>query len=132
MKNIQSYRASFSSSNKAQTDYETLYLAEVYGLQLQANLVVLSCCQTGVGQYAKGEGLMALNRGFIYAGASNVVYTLYKVDDKPSSELMQNFFTYSLDNKSYCSSLHQAKLDMIADENYARPLFWAGYVLVGR
>ena len=107
-----------------------LYLSDAYNLRLQhTDLVVLSCCETGIGKEAVGEGIMALNRGFLYAGASNVIYTLFKIYDKESGELTQKLFQHILDGKSYRQALRQAKLDMIA--RGSRPVFWSGYVLVG-
>ena len=75
-----------------------LSMGEMYQLQLQADLVVLSSCESGIGKLAKGEGMMAINRGFLYAGAKNVIYTLFKVLDKPSSELCEALFEEILES----------------------------------
>lgn len=107
-----------------------LAMGEIYQLQLNADLVVLSSCESGIGKLAKGEGMMGINRGFLYAGAKNVVYTLFKVLDKPSSELCQAFFAEILKEKSYSEALRQAKLELIQQENID-PKFWCGFVLLG-
>ncbi|HEU4765734.1 MAG TPA: CHAT domain-containing protein, partial [Pyrinomonadaceae bacterium] len=73
-----------------------LRLADIYNLNLPVNMVVLSACRTGVGQPVKGEGLIGLTRGFIHAGASRVVASLWKVDDEATAELMKRFYTYML------------------------------------
>ena len=105
------------------------YMADAYNLRLQAEVVVLSCCETGLGKVKKGEGTLALNRGFIYSGAKNVVYTLFKVYDKESSELTTAFFQQLLKGLACADALHQAKLQLI--QRGLMPIKWAGYVLVG-
>ncbi|MBK9462318.1 MAG: CHAT domain-containing protein [Sphingobacteriales bacterium] len=106
------------------------YMGDVYNLQLQADLVVLSCCETGLGKISKGEGTMALNRGFLYSGAKNVVYTLFKVYDKQSCELTTELFKQLIAQQPSIEALHQAKLNLIA--RGLMPNKWAGYVLVGQ
>ena len=69
-----------------------LRLQDIYNLKLSAELVVLSACQTGLGKEIKGEGLIGLTRGFMYAGAPRVVASLWKVDDRATSELMKRFY----------------------------------------
>lgn len=107
-----------------------LSMGEIYQLQLEADLVVLSSCESGIGKLAKGEGMMGINRGFLYAGAKNVVYTLFKVLDKPSSELCQAFFAEILEGKSYSEALRLAKLELIQQKDLD-PKSWCGFVLLG-
>lgn len=107
-----------------------LSMGEMYQLQLQADLVVLSSCESGIGTLAKGEGMMAMNRGFLHAGAKNVIYTLFKVLDKPSSELCEALFEGILEGKSYSEALRQAKLALIQRED-VDPKSWSGFVLLG-
>ncbi|MGB0930653.1 MAG: CHAT domain-containing protein, partial [Chitinophagales bacterium] len=120
--------------NPDSSDYEEMdcifYLQDAYLLSLQADLVVLSCCETGIGQLAKGEGMLAMNRGFLAAGAKNVIYTLFKVYDEVSSVLTQKLFQYILEGKPYAVALRLAKLEMLQGET-AMPKFWAGYVMIG-
>lgn len=107
-----------------------LSMEETYQLQLQADLVVLSSCESGIGELTKGEGMMAINRGFLYAGAKNVVFTLFKVLDKASSELTQNLFESILKGESYTAALRKAKLQLIQREGID-PKSWSGFVLIG-
>lgn len=106
-----------------------LSMSEIYNFSLKADLVVLSCCDSGVGKVAKGEGVMAINRGFLYAGAKNVIYTLFKIYDQHSAELMQYLYEEILKKNAYNQSLRTSKLKMIR-QNYA-PKYWSGFVLIG-
>jgi CHAT domain-containing protein len=108
-------------------------LSDVYNLNLPAELVVLSACQTAIGQAAKSEGLTGLTRGFMYAGAARVVASLWKVDDAATAELMKRFYTYMLEKKMPASeALKRAQLDISTLNEEWRPSFyWAGFVLHG-
>jgi len=107
------------------------YAAEAYNLNLNADLVVLSSCESGMGKLAKGEGIMALTRGFLYAGAKNMVVSLWKVFDQHTSQLMIEFYKGIVAGKSYSAALREAKLKMIQNPNTAFPASWAGFVLIG-
>lgn len=121
----------FSPNEDVDFHEEIMYLSDAYTLQLNADLVVLSCCESGIGELAKGEGMMAMNRGFLYAGAKNIVFTLFKVYDKASSELTQVLFEGILAHSlSYPKALQQAKLQLIQRKGFT-PKAWAGYVLIG-
>jgi tetratricopeptide (TPR) repeat protein/CHAT domain-containing protein len=109
-----------------------LYAGETYNLHLNADLIVLSSCESGLGKLVKGEGLQALSRGFLYAGTPNVIFSLWKALDKPTKDLMVQFYSNVLDGKTYAESLRQAKLNLINDPKTAFPHFWGGFVLVGR
>lgn len=109
----------------------SLYPADAYRLSLQANLVVLSACESGVGQLAKGEGMMGMNRGFMYAGVQNLIFTLFRVDDRASSELVLLLFEHILLSQlPYAQALQQAKKNLI-EQGHISPKNWAGFVLVG-
>ncbi len=112
-----------------------LRIANVYNLDLKGtDLVVASCCETGQGAFVQGEGIIALNRGFLYAGAKNVVYTLAKVTDRASCDLNIEFysnFLNSKEHKSYAIALQKAKQALLNKSDiYAAPVFWAGFVLI--
>jgi len=108
-----------------------LHLNEIYNLEIDANLIVLSACKTNVGQSQTGEGLMALPRGFIYAGVPNVIASLWKVHDERTKDLMLAFYKYLLEDKqTYAGALRKAKLDCI--EKGFLPMDWAGFVLIGQ
>ena len=110
-----------------------LRLGDIYNLNLPADLVVLSACQTAIGPEVKSEGLTGLTRGFMYAGAARVVASLWKVDDAATAELMKRFYTYMLDKKMPAAeALRQAQLDISTLKEEWRPSFyWAGFVLQG-
>ena len=117
------------SPDKNNDNNGILYMSDVYNLQLQADLVVLSCCETGLGKINKGEGTMALNRGFLYSGAKNVIYTLFKIYDRESCELTTTLFKELIALQTPIEALHQAKLNLI--RRGLMPNKWAGYVLAG-
>ena len=110
-----------------------LHLNEVYNLDLDADLVVLSACQTGVGKMAKGEGLMSLTRGFMYAGADAILASYWQVADGSTHSLMVSFYDYLLEGEPKTESLRRAKLDLINKyPQFAHPYYWASFVLIGR
>ncbi len=111
---------------------DVLRLGEIYGLRLSADLVVLSACDTGLGRLVDGEGVVGLTGGFLYAGARNVVVSLWQVEDRSAAELMRGFYANSLRSNDFRKSLRQAKLAVIeAGGEFSRPYHWAGYVLFG-
>ncbi|GAA0891701.1 CHAT domain-containing protein [Fulvivirga kasyanovii] len=111
-----------------------LHLYELYNLQLQAEMVSLSACNTGEGQYYEGEGVMSLARGFMYAGVPNVMMSLWSVPDQSTSTIMQSFYGYLKEGMSKPEALRKAKLDYLstADANTAAPYFWSGFVFIGK
>lgn len=110
-----------------------LTLRDIYKLDLPVHLVVLSACQTGVGRLVRGEGLIGLTRGFMYAGAQSVVVSLWRVDDKATAELMKRFYQHMLGkNKlSAAAALRQAQLEMQSQKDWHDSYYWAGFVLQG-
>lgn len=111
---------------------EVLYTGEVYNLNLNADLVVLSACESGLGKVVRGEGILGLTRGLLYAGSNNIVVSLWQVADKSTADLMVEFYRGILGGEAYSSALRRAKLSMIKAGKYAYPLEWAPFVLVGR
>jgi CHAT domain-containing protein len=108
-----------------------LYAGEVYELRLDADLVTLSSCESGVGKLVRGEGLMAMTRGFFYAGARNVLCSLWKVYERQAGELMREFYRHVLGGEAYPTALRKAKLRMITSARSAHPFKWAGFELIG-
>jgi CHAT domain-containing protein len=106
---------------------------EIYNMQINAPLVVLSACNTGYGKLHKGEGIISLSRGFFTAGAKSIVMTLWSIGDKTSSMLMHNFYTNLAANQNIGDAMQKAKLDYLeqTDEMKAHPYFWAGYIVLG-
>ncbi|MDP6852625.1 MAG: CHAT domain-containing protein [Candidatus Marinimicrobia bacterium] len=107
-----------------------LFSAELYNLNIQTDLTVLSGCETGLGKMVNGEGVLSLSRGFSYAGSKNIVYTLWKVGDQTSFTLMANFYEQIFKERNYSKALRNAKLQMISNEETSLPRFWSGYVLL--
>jgi CHAT domain-containing protein len=110
-----------------------LRLHDIYNLDLPVDLVVLSACNTAQGKEIKGEGLIGLTRGFMYAGAAGVVASLWKVDDEATAELMTGFYRGLLQEKlSAPAALRQAQLAMASQPRWRSPYFWAGFVIQGK
>jgi CHAT domain-containing protein/tetratricopeptide (TPR) repeat protein len=117
---------------KGQDQDGYLRLHDIYNLNLPADLVVLSACQTGVGKQIKGEGLIALTRGFMYAGAARVVASLWKVDDAATAELMAEFYKQMFANGlKPAAALQAAQLKLSQTKRWRSPYYWAGFVLQG-
>ncbi|MEO0457876.1 MAG: CHAT domain-containing tetratricopeptide repeat protein [Cyanobacteria bacterium P01_A01_bin.114] len=107
-----------------------LRLPEIFNLRLNADLVVLSACQTGLGQDIRGEGVIGLTRGFMYAGAQRVAVSLWNVDDRATAELMSEFYRGMLqENLTPTAALRQAQLKMW--EQTPTPYLWAAFTLQG-
>jgi len=110
-----------------------LRLHDIYNLKLSANLVVLSACNTGLGKEIKGEGLIGLTRGFMYAGADTVAASLWKVDDEATAELMKEFYKGMFrDNLTPAAALRQAQIAMWNQPRWRAPYFWAAFIIQGR
>ncbi len=112
---------------------EYLPTYEVYNMHLNANLVVLSACETGFGELSKGEGIMSLARSFMYAGSQSVVTSLWNANDQATTQIMIDFHTYLHEGLSKAAALHQAKLDYLAKAPSRRssPYYWSNFVLIG-
>jgi CHAT domain-containing protein/tetratricopeptide (TPR) repeat protein len=107
-------------------------LQDIYGLRAPVDLVVLSACRTGLGKDVRGEGLIGLTRGFMYAGASSVVASLWKVDDEATSELMKRFYTNMLrDGMTPAAALRAAQNSIRQQPQWRSPYFWAAFTLQG-
>lgn len=109
-----------------------LFSGEIYNLHLNANLVTLSACQTGLGKISKGEGVIGLSRALVYAGAKNLMVSFWSVADESTAQLMTDFYKMLLEKPSgdYSKKLQQAKLKMI-NSTYSAPYYWAPFILVG-
>jgi CHAT domain-containing protein len=109
-----------------------LRLHDVYNLALGADLVVLSGCQTALGKDLRGEGLLGLTRGFMYAGAPAVLASLWQVDDESTAELMQRFYRGMLkEGRRPAEALRMAQLEMMRSPRWSAPFYWAGFILQG-
>ncbi|MCF8369621.1 MAG: CHAT domain-containing protein [Bacteroidales bacterium] len=110
-----------------------LNIYEIYNLNLDAELAVLSACKTGVGKISKGEGIMSLARGFLYAGVPGIVMTLWAIEDISSAEIISAFYSNLKLGLSKDVSLQQAKLEYLNSANQleSHPYFWAAFVQIG-
>ncbi|MEZ5083844.1 MAG: CHAT domain-containing tetratricopeptide repeat protein [Bacteroidales bacterium] len=106
---------------------------EIYNLNLSAELAVLSACKTGVGNISKGEGIMSLARGFLYAGVPGIVMTLWAIEDISSAEIITSFYNNLKRGESKNVALQKAKLNYLENANQlqSHPYFWAAYVQIG-
>lgn len=115
--------------SEVQYGISSLFLADLYNLSLNAELVVLSACETGLGDLFKGEGIASLAQGFSYAGAKSIITTLWSVNDKASAELMTSFYDHLANNRSKHDALRLAQLEAIKQGK--EPFFWAGFIPIG-
>jgi CHAT domain-containing protein/Tfp pilus assembly protein PilF len=105
---------------------------EIYGLELDAELVVLSACRTGIGQEVRGEGLIGLSRSFLYAGASRVLASLWDIDDRATADLMERFYVALFqEHQAPARALQTAQLALQRSSRWSAPHYWAGFVLQG-
>ena len=101
-------------------------------MRLDADLVVLSACQTALGKQIEGEGVIGIARAFMYAGAPRVVATLWEVNDAATAELMKLFYRGVLiENRPPAAALRAAQLEMSRNPRWASPYYWAGFVVQG-
>jgi tetratricopeptide (TPR) repeat protein len=120
----------FDEAGRPQDGFLASY--EIYNLNLPAELVVLSACQTALGKDVRGEGLVGLTRGFMYAGARRVVASLWKVDDSATAELMGEFYSAMLGKGLRpAEALRAAQLHMARQQRWRSPYFWAAFTLQG-
>jgi CHAT domain-containing protein/tetratricopeptide (TPR) repeat protein len=110
-----------------------LRLHEIFNLKLPADLIVLSACQTALGKEIRGEGLVGLTRGFMYAGASRVTASLWAVDDKATSELMKLFYQNMLGEKKLrpATALREAQITMWKTKRWNAPFYWSAFTIQG-
>ena len=109
-----------------------LLLGDIFNLSFNADLVVLSACQTGLGEVVQGEGLIGLTRGLMYAGTPRVVTTLWEVSDKKTAALMEKFYGNILrQNLRPAEALRTAQLELFRSRNWMAPYFWAAFTLQG-
>jgi CHAT domain-containing protein len=108
---------------------DLLKVSELYSMKLNADLVTLSACETGLGKVANGDDVVGLTRGFLYAGASSIVASLWSVDDKATALLMETFYR-NLSTMNKEEALRQAQAT--TRKSFPQPFFWAAFQLTGR
>jgi CHAT domain-containing protein len=104
-----------------------LRLHDIYNLNLPVELVVLSACETGLGKEVKGEGLIGLVRGFLYAGARGVIASSWAVDDAATAELMTELYRGLFDGRSPAAALREAQAAVSKIPRFRHPYYWAGF-----
>ena len=133
--NVNNENSEFSNLEFS-TDNEDnkLYISELYNMSFNADLAVLSACNTAVGHLKKGEGLISVSKAFTYAGVPSTVTSLWKVPDKETSKIMVSFYHYLKDGKPKNEALQLAKLNYLNTTNDAllkHPYYWAGFIISG-
>ena len=126
-----SYLAFAQNGNTAE---DLLYVADLYNLQIKANLVTLSACESGIGELKRGEGFMSLARGFFYSGASSIASTLWKVNDASSSQLMSGFYKNLSDGDTKDLALQKTQVDFLnanRQNGLSHPYYWSGFIISG-
>jgi CHAT domain-containing protein/Tfp pilus assembly protein PilF len=108
-----------------------LHAYELYNMKLNADLAILSACNTGSGVLLRGEGVMSLSRAFHYAGCRNLVMSLWQADDEATYEIMQTFYNQLKNGFGKDEALRLAKLDFLKSQDRSHPYFWANFVLIG-
>jgi CHAT domain-containing protein len=108
-----------------------LQMSEIYGLNLRANLIVLSACQTALGKEITGEGLVGLSRAFFYAGARSVVAALWNLNDRFAAEFIERFYTELNGGVAAEEALRRVKASYVGHPRYAHPFYWSSLVILG-
>jgi CHAT domain-containing protein len=120
------------SAEHGSGEHGVLTLGDVYNLRLNADLVVLSACDTGGGEIARGEGIIGLTRGFLYAGAKSLLVSLWPVSDEATARLTFDFYSELLKGRSKAQALRAAKLrSLVRNPEHAKPFYWSSVVLIG-
>ena len=114
---------------------DVMYLPELHSLDMDGKTIILSACETGIGKLQKGEGAISVARGFQYAGASSVLFSLWKVNDQSTASVMSSFYKSLKSTKSVFESNHRAKLSYLKDNNIPNvkksPYYWNGFAYYG-
>lgn len=126
-----SYIAFTQSQADSIDESELLYVNDLYNIPLNSDMVVLSACETGLGQLAKGEGIISLSRAFSYAGARSVITSLWRVSDQHTTNLMVDFYQHLKTGQAKDKALWQAKKQFVEAGLYAHPYYWAGFIPIG-
>jgi CHAT domain-containing protein/tetratricopeptide (TPR) repeat protein len=109
-----------------------LQASEIFHLNLNADMVVLSACQTGLGKLIRGEGMVGLTRAFMYAGTPTILVSLWSVSDASTSTLMEDFYRNLIKgNLAKTDALRKAQLSLLGNQKFAHPFYWAPFVIIG-
>lgn len=124
---------SFIVFSKDHGRYDSLFVKDIYLLELDADMVVLSACEAGNGALHEGEGIISLARGFLYAGAESIITTTWSINDQSNEAIMDDFYSFLKSGSSKDHALRKAKLKHIqeGDRLSAHPAFWAAFIPIG-
>ncbi len=125
---------SFIVFSNANGGYDSLFVKDLYGMDLAAELVILSACETGLGKLYEGEGMISLARGFFFAGARSVITTLWQINDDANRRIMSDFYKELKTGQTKSGALRNAKLAQLEAGNdplNAHPVYWAAFAPVG-
>jgi CHAT domain-containing protein/tetratricopeptide (TPR) repeat protein len=126
------YSALVLSSDDKGSEDGYLTMREVFDLKLNADLVVLSACKTGLGKEVRGEGVTGISRASLCAGTPSVLVSLWDVYDRSTADLMTSFYkNMEVNSKDKSAALREARLQMIASKKFSHPYYWAPFVLIG-
>jgi CHAT domain-containing protein len=122
------------AQDSSSTEDNILFSGEIYNLELNADLTILSACETGLGKIAEGEGVIGLTRALLYAGCKNIIVSLWQVSDESTNQLMVEFYKnyFLIENIGFSHHLSKSKLKLIKEGKYAHPFFWSPFVLIGK
>lgn len=126
-----SYLAFAQNGNEAE---DLLYVADLYNLQLDADLVTLSACESGIGDLKRGEGFLSLARGFFYSGAASIASTLWKINDASTTTLMTSFYKNLSKGEAKDVALQNAQIEFLdnnRDNALSHPYYWSAFVISG-
>lgn len=121
----------FARPDSGAVDADMLYARDLYGIPLRADMVVLSACETGLGEWQAGEGIIGLTRACMYAGAKSTVTSLWQVDDARTSGLIAEFYRGLRAGLSKDAALQQAKLHYLETQPQSHPYYWASFIPIG-
>ena len=118
--------------DQTESDF-SVNISDIYNSRLHTDMVVMSACETAVGEYIPGEGVMSFARAFTAAGSKSVVASLWSVNDRSTAEIMTSFYQYLKSGVDKDEALRLSKLDYLenADPGYKHPFYWAGFVAIG-
>ena len=119
------------SESADSTENSLFYVKDLQNLHIPAELVVLSACETGIGELQKGEGVVSVGKGFSYAGAKSILTTLWQVNDNTTAKLMPLFYKNLQQGHSKEIALQMAKKAFITNNRDAHPFYWSGYLIFG-
>lgn len=123
--------AFYPESNSRSEEDGILFSEEIYSLNLSNELIVLSACETGIGEVRTGEGIIGLSRAFQYAGAENLMVSLWNVEDRSTARLMILFYEGLQTGNDANKALQSAKKELIDNPSYAHPRYWSPFIFIG-